>query len=180
MTIALEKTRISNPGQLAAQTAQKFMSKVVVCPDCGTPVGDAQSGCLNCRAELAETWPPAVLAEPPKADLPSVKLLTGRVWLDEMLGAGLFGLWLFGMRMASRQIAGSYFAYVVRLPLSQEPMPYYVPWVGLGVLALAVLGGTYAGLYYSFPKMGRSFGQFALLGVGMIFVVLLVIVFPQV
>ena len=128
---------------------------------------DVQHGCQNCRIPSAGTWPPPVSISPPKADVAQVRLLTGKAWLDGVLGTGLFWLLYFALFKAASLVNDAYIAYVVRLPLFQEPLPFYVPWLGLGMLAVTLSSVIYASLHYFFPKIGRSFGQNILWMVGL-------------
>ena len=152
---------------------------ITPCPHCGEAVTEAQSVCANCGAEREAIWPPAVTAAAPQIEPTRTRLLTGKVWLDEAAGLGLCWLLMTGLGKASSFLVVAYLQYVVRVPLSQEVLPYYVPWLGLGAFALAVFGGIYLGLRRGFPRMGRSFGQNALFGVGIaLAIVLWLALFP--
>lgn len=102
-----------------------------------------------------------------------IRLLTGKVWLDEAAGLGLCWLLMTGLGKASSFLVVAYFEYVVQVPLSQRLLPYYVPWLGLGAFTLTVFVGVYLSLRRFFPKMGRSFGLSALFSVGLTLAVVL-------
>ena len=144
----------------------------MICPNCGAAVTETQAVCA-CGAPSGSVWPPPVAAEPPKTLSVPVRLLTGKIWLDQAVGMSLFWLWLFGLNKTASLMVAAYTVYVVRLPFPQEPLNFNIPWLGLGTLALTVLAGTYLGLHQPFPVMSRSFGQTALWGVGVLLVVFL-------
>jgi len=146
---------------------------IAPCPHCGGAVTEAQSVCPDCGAGPFAVWPPAITAEPPEAKPTRIRLLTGNIWLDEMLGLGFCWLLMAGLGKSSSLLESTYIAYVVRLPLSQKALPFYLPWLGLSALALTAFGCAYMGLRYFYPKIGRGFGQNALLGGGMALVVFL-------
>ena len=143
---------------------------------------DAQNGCPSCGTISGLVWPPAVLAEPPKAEPLPVRLLTGTVWLDETLGIGLCWLLFWGLEKAVSLISDIYISHMLHTRYSShflEAFPVDAMWLGVSLLALTFLAGTYAGLHRFFPKIGRGFGQNALIGAGMgIVVVLWATLFP--
>ena len=145
--------------------------RVTPCPHCGVEMTEARSVCPSCGALLGGVWPPAVTAGPPEAEPARTRLLTGRIWLDEMFGWGLCLLLMAGLGKAASLLESAYLAYVVRLPLSQKWPPFTLPGLGLGAFALTAFAGTYMGIRHFFPKIARSFGQSALFGVGIIVVI---------
>jgi len=100
-------------------------------------------------------------------------LLTGRNSLDGGFGIGLFGLCVFGLIKAFSLFGSAYTAYVVRTPLSQKLLPFDALSLMFGMVALMILVGVYLGLRYSFPRVGRSFGQQFLLCAGVAFMLFL-------
>ena len=129
----------------------------------------------------AAVWPPQPQKPPqePSPQPPSPRLLTGRNGWDWLLGLGLLWLWLFGVSKAASWGERAYISYVFSAPLSQRLMPDWVLWLGEGTFALLSLAGIYFGLRGFLPVMARSFGQSALLSLGMALIIgLLFKLFP--
>lgn len=129
----------------------------------------------------AAVWPPPPQKPPqePSPQPPSPRLLTGRRWLDWLLGQGLVWLWLFGISKAASRGEFEYLSYVFHAPLSQTLMPDWTLWLGDGAFALLTLAGIYFGLRGFFPVIARSFGQSALGCLGMALIIgLLFKLFP--
>ncbi len=97
------------------------------CPNCGTDIPEGQALCPHCGARRAapEAWPPPpeqspggpeVWPPPPSNSGPQTpppeRLLTGRRWLDVVLGvvasfAGLIGVTTLGAQVAGRSTEGA-------------------------------------------------------------------------
>ena len=90
------------------------------------------------------------------------RLLTGRAWLDTLLGHGL--AWLLGAAFfrAADFVTTAYIRYVVYLPPHQEAVSANVPWAALCLATVAVCVGGYLALRPLFPRVAKGFGQTAL------------------
>ena len=147
---------------------------MTLCPNCGHSVEPTAKVCPHCGAVQANDWPP-----PPKNGkcsvtlTPTTRLLTGRVWLDELIGMGLFWGLMFALNKILDHLTTQWIISVFR---QRQPLPYYFPFVAVGVLMLITCAGSYLGLRLLFPKMARSFGQmtFWMLGTAILFTPLLV------
>jgi len=144
------------------------------CPTCGQPIEQGMEDCPHCGVVQADDWPP-----PPKNSKcsvtlpPATRLLTGRVWLDELMGMGLFWGLMFALNKILDFLTTQWIISVFR---QRQPLPYYVPFVAVGVLMLITWAGSYLGLRSLYPKVARSFGQMTLwmLGAAILFTPLLV------
>lgn len=135
------------------------------CPRCGEAVEEAQSVCANCGVELKPIWPPPPEhTERQHSTPPPERLLTGRGWLDRLLGVGVWALLLFGLDRFSTLVIDAFLVYNMRLGLSQPPLPDGLLWAAIAVPALTVCAGVYFGMRLLSSKMAREFGQMALWG----------------
>lgn len=140
-------------------------SAVKHCPHCGEAVAEAQGVCPNCGALLHGVWPPPPEHEQRQHPVPpAARLLTGRGWLDSLLGYGAWWLLLWGLERFSTFVINASLIYNMRRGWSQPPPPDYWLWAAIAVPALTVYVGAYFGMRLLSPKMAREFGQMALWG----------------
>lgn len=115
-------------------------------------------------------WPPPPEGhKPPRIAPARTGLLTGQASLDRVLGAGLFWALIFGLDKACSLLPVVYGSYLIRVPLSENPLPLGVLELGACAFALTMLGGVYLGLRCCSTEAARSFGQITLFGVGFMF-----------
>lgn len=128
------------------------------CPHCGAGREEAQSVCANCGAFLGSVWPPAVTAGPPEAGPARVRLLTGRVGLDDALGWGLANITLYGLGRLFVFVYEVYSYHLNSCNFTHADWRDALLWRLHGLTSVAATGGVYLLLRRLFPVMGRHFG----------------------
>lgn len=133
-------------------------TQLTPCPHCGEAVEGAAKVCPTCGALLGGVWPP-----PPAGNTPPLapllpKTLTGRVWMDFLLGAIVQYL----AHLVTARVLVRYSGLISPDPLAR----YLAP--GLFVLAeffWALICGAlgYYGLRRTYPFVARGSGYASLL-----------------
>jgi len=142
------------------------------CPHCGGAVTEAQSICPDCGAGPFAVWPPPITAEPPEAKPARIRLLTGKVWLDEVLGWGLACVILCGLGKLFVFVYQVYSYHLNSYNFTHTDWRDALLWMVYGVTSVAATGGVCLLLRRLFPDMGRNFGWGLLVSGGAALVVI--------
>ena len=138
---------------------------MTTCPNCGASVDTNARLCPACGSELPATWPPPPTQEQPVMEH-SERLLTGREWLDGLVGMGSCWLLAFVWDRYALYAIDTFLRYNLRLGFAQRLLPEYLLDAAIAVPGLILYPSVYFGMRTLSSKMAREFGQMSLWTLG--------------
>lgn len=132
------------------------------CPNCGASVEANARLCPNCGVDLLTVWPPPPMHDKSVGTVPVERLLTGRSWMDGLIGMGLCWLLAFVWERYALYAIDAFLRYNLRLGFSQPLLPEYLLDAAIAMPGLIVYPGVYFGMCALSSKMAREFGQTSL------------------